>query len=119
VAFEEFGPPITRVVEPEFAKVEWSKDRAEGVVLHVDDFGNIITNVPSKEVAAFRDALLLVQFGPQKEEMRVSSTYANAKPSEPVALIGSHNYLEIALNQGNAAAKYSVKAGDKVTISKT
>jgi len=32
-------------------------------------------------------------------------------------LIGSHGFLEIALNQGDAAKKFDAKPGEKVTIS--
>jgi S-adenosyl-L-methionine hydrolase (adenosine-forming) len=119
VPVEDFGPPITDFVKPEFTKVTRDKDVLAGEVLHVDDFGNIITNVHAKEISAFREAMVQVEFASQTPHpMKVSTTYADAKPHEPLALIGSHGYLEIALNQGNAAAKFSAKAGDKVTISR-
>ena len=119
-ALEEFGPQITDVVKPEFTKVTRSKDALAGEVLHVDDFGNIITNIHSKDIAAFREGIVQVELPNQTpQQMKVSRTYADAKPQEPLALIGSHSYLEIALNQGNAAAKFFAKAGDKITLSRT
>ena len=120
VPVEDFGPQITDLVKPEFTNVTRNKDVLAGEVLHVDDFGNIITNIHAKDIAAFRGGIVQVEFAHQTPyHMKVSTTYADAKPQEPLALIGSHSYLEIALNQGNAAAKFSAKAGDKITISRT
>ena len=42
-----------------------------------------------------------------------------AKPEEALALIGSHGYVEIAINQGNAAEKFKAKPGHTITISPT
>ena len=86
----------------------------------MDDFGNIITNIHSKDIAAFREGMVQVELPNQApQQMKVSRTYADAKPQEPLALIGSHSYLEIALNQGNAAARFLAKAGDKIALSRT
>jgi S-adenosyl-L-methionine hydrolase (adenosine-forming) len=117
---EEFGPQIADVVKPEFTKVTREKDVLTGEVLYVDDFGNIITNIHAKEIAVFREGRVQVELPNQApQQMKVSRTYAAAKPQEPLAVIGSHSYLEIALNQGNAAAKFLAKAGDKITLSRT
>ncbi len=117
IAIEEFGPQITNIVRPEFSKVSRSKNLLIGEVLHVDDFGNIITNISAKDITEFEEGMLLVELPNQKVQVKVSRAYADSKPQEPLAIIGSHNYLEIALNQGNAAAKFGSKAGDKITLS--
>jgi len=114
---EEFGPQLTNVVKPEFSKVVRSKNFLIGEVLHVDDFGNIITNIRAKDIAEFREGMLLVELPNHKVQVKVSRAYADSKPQEPLALVGSHNYMEIALNQGSAAAKFGSKAGDRITLS--
>jgi S-adenosyl-L-methionine hydrolase (adenosine-forming) len=119
VALEAFGPQITEYVKPEFTVVKRSENALVGEVLHVDDFGNIITNIHAKDVAVFKEGIVQVELSSATVQMKLSRTYANAKLQEPLALIGSHNYLEIALNQGNAGAKFSAKAGDKITLSQT
>jgi S-adenosyl-L-methionine hydrolase (adenosine-forming) len=119
VALEEFGPQITDAVNPDFAKVTKNKDSLSGEVLHVDDFGNIITNIHTRDVAAFKESWIQVQFPTHTVEMKVSRAYADVKPHEPVALIGSHSYLEIALNQDNAAEKFSIRTGDKIVLNRT
>jgi len=115
---EEFGPQITDVFKPQFAKVTRTHDLLVGEVLHVDDFGNIITNIHGKEIEAFRDSLVQVELSARKEPMKVSNTYSDVKLFDPMVVVGSHNYAEIALNQGNAALKFQVKAGDKITLMK-
>ncbi len=44
--------------------------------------------------------------------------YAEVKEGEIIALIGSNNLLEIAVNQGNAQKILKAKIGDKITIEK-
>jgi S-adenosylmethionine hydrolase len=119
VLMEEFGPKITDIVKPEFTRITRSKDYLTGAVLYVDDFGNMITNISAKDIAFFREDIVQIELAFQTlKHLRVYRTYADAKPHEPVALIGSHGYLEIALNQGNAAAKFFAKAGDKIKLSR-
>jgi S-adenosylmethionine hydrolase len=47
----------------------------------------------------------------------MSLAYSENKPREPLILIGSHNYLELALSQGDAAAEFRVTPGDKIVLS--
>ena len=120
VAPAEFGPEINDAVAPSFAKVTLRKGILVGEVLHVDNFGNIITNISSREEARIRGAgVVNVELRNQKLKLKFCMAYGGAKSQEPLALIGSHNYLEIALNQGNAAEKFKASPGDKIKISLT
>ena len=51
-----------------------------------------------------------------KLKLRLCKVYAEVEAQQPLALIGSHNFLEISVNQGNAAEGFKTKAGDKVTL---
>jgi S-adenosylmethionine hydrolase len=116
----EFGPEICDAAKPEFTKVTLRKDALVGEVLHVDDFGNIITNIGEKEIASIRTKdVVNVELSNKKWKLKLCKAYGEAKPQEPLALIGSHNYLEIAINQGDAAAEFKTKPGDKIKISLT
>jgi S-adenosylmethionine hydrolase len=114
----EFGPEIHDVTKPEFAKVTLTKGTLVGEVLHVDNFGNIITNLSKKEIAHIhaKDAIA-IELPNYKLKLKLCKAYGEAKPQEPLALIGSHNYLEIAMNQGNAATEFKTKPGDRIKIS--
>jgi S-adenosylmethionine hydrolase len=50
-------------------------------------------------------------------KLKLCEAYGETEPQEPLALIGSHGFLEIALNQGNAAKKFKAKPGDKIKLS--
>jgi S-adenosylmethionine hydrolase len=115
---EEFGPEIRKAVQPDFAKVTQRNGVLVGEVLHVDGFGNIITNINEREVAQSRvkDAVS-VELPSCKLKLKLCEAYGETKPHEPLALIGSHGFLEIAINQGNAAKRFKTKAGDRVAIS--
>jgi len=114
----EFGSEISDAAKPEFTKVTLRKDVLVGEILHVDNFGNIITNIGEKEIARIRTKdVVNVELPNQKLKLKLRKAYGEAKRQEPLALIGSHNYLEIAINQGNAGEKFKAKLGDKIKIS--
>jgi len=119
VPAEEFGPEITEFAKPKFTKITRIKDSLVGEILHVDDFGNIITNIRAKDIASLKEGTVQAELPFVKLHLKLSKTYAEAKLQEPIALIGSHDFLEIALNQGNAAAKFNTKTGDKITLAVT
>ena len=115
---EEFGPKISEAVKPEFAKVTLKNGVVVGEVLHVDGFGNIITNINEKEAAQNHlKGTVIVELQNYKLKLRFCNAYGETKPREPLALIGSHGFLEIALKQSSAAEKFKTKLGDRVTIS--
>jgi S-adenosylmethionine hydrolase len=111
----EFGPEINDPIKPEFAKVKRGNGSLIGEVMHIDGFGNIITNINEKMVQNYAKKVnvelpnisLILTFG---------KAFAQAKPKEPIVLIGSHGFMEIALNQGSAAEKFHAKAGDKIAV---
>ncbi len=116
---QEFGPEILKVVQPEFAKVTKRNGLLIGEVLHVDGFGNVITNINEKEVAQGHvKGEVNVELAGCKLKLKLRRAYGEAESREPLALIGSHGFLEISINQGNAAKRFKTKAGDRVTISR-
>jgi S-adenosylmethionine hydrolase len=118
VKLEEFGPEIRKVVQPEFVKVTQRNGVLVGEVLHVDGFGNIITNINEREVAqSCVKGAVSVELAGYKLKLKLCKAYGETEPREPLALIGSHGFLEIALNQGNAAKKFKAKPGDKIKLS--
>jgi len=110
----EFGPEIDDLVVPEFASVKRKNDSLIGEVLHVDGFGNLITNISPREIGQSKRVNIKLQN--LSQNLTFVKTYALAKPQQPLALIGSHGFLEIALNQGSAAAKFHAVAGDRIEV---
>jgi S-adenosylmethionine hydrolase len=115
---EEFGPEIHEAIKPEFAKITRKNDVLIGEVLHIDGFGNIITNINEKEVVQSQlNEAVNVELPTYKLKLYLFKAYGETKPHQPLALIGSHGFLEIALNHGNAAKKFKTKPGDKIAVS--
>ena len=116
----DFGPEICEAAKPEFAKVKRRKRILVGEVLHVDGFGNIITNINEHELAQnhIKD-VISVKLPRIKLKLTLCKAYGETKLHEPLALIGSHGFLEIALNQDSAADKFKTKPGDALSIAPT
>lgn len=117
----EAGPEINDYFIPQYAKPTVEDNALAGEVLHIDDFGNIITNISEKDlnrVRAKQDASLLVKLERRVLSLRFSSAYGEVDVNELLAVIGGHGFLEIASNRGNAASKLKVKVGTNVRIAK-
>lgn len=114
---KEFGPEIQKIATPKFAKVTKRKEGLVGEVIHVDDFGNIVTNFGEKELSSVSaKGYVDIKLGNTQLKLKLCKAYAEAEPQEPLAIIGSHDFLEISLNQGNAAKNLRVKSGDKIIL---
>jgi hypothetical protein len=114
---EKFGPEIHEIVMPKFAKIIKRKDMLIGEVMHVDGFGNIVTNFGKKEVESMKIGHIAnIKLRNARLKLKFCKTYAEVKSQKPLTLIGSHNFLEISINQGNAAENFKIKSGDKVTL---
>jgi S-adenosylmethionine hydrolase len=113
----DFGAEVRDIVKPEFAKVRSSKGTLEGEVLHVDGFGNIVTNVNEGALADIKlGKSVNVQIHDRIVEAKLGKTYAEAQLKKPLVLVGSQGYVEIAMNPGNAAKEFKAKPGDKVVF---
>lgn len=87
-----------------------------GSVLGWDRFGNIVTDLERDLVAGLGKGLgFHVALGPERIR-RFGRTYADAPPGEALALFGSSDHLEIAVNQGNAAQRFGVHGGQSVKV---
>jgi S-adenosylmethionine hydrolase len=111
---QEIGPELTDPVIPTYAKVKRTGKTLSGEILHIDGFGNIITNITRKEIDTQRN--LKINFPKATLHTVFVHTYAEVKPKEPLVLIGSHGFLEVALNQGSAAEKFCAKTGDSIEV---
>lgn len=115
-----FGPTVTEYMVPEFVRANVNKTGVSGRVLYVDGFGNIVTNIHVKDMeqAGFRESQkLLIEFDGEKVVMRFCSAYAEVPEKAPLAIIGSHDFLEISVNKGDASEKFNVKVGAPVRVS--
>ena len=116
----DFGPEINDYEVPKFIKPTFKADEFMGEVLHIDDFGNIVTNITREdleEIEVKPMVLVSVKLKNTLLKIKFCKTYGDVIEKTVLALIGSHNFLEIAVNQGNASKKLKAKTGDAVAVS--
>ncbi len=83
-------------------------------VLHIDRFGNIITNAPSSEGPASGGALTVrIGRGPTRSGTR-RRTYADLPPSGWGVLGSSFGFLEISCRESSSAKRFGAHVGDQV-----
>lgn len=118
VSHTEFGPKIHGIFAPDFTRIVRRKNAIVGEVIHIDGFGNIITNLGEKELKSMKiKDTVNIKLKNTQLKLRLCKAYAEVEKDKPLALLGSHNFLEISINQGDAAKFFKVKNGDKVTVS--
>lgn len=83
-----------------------------GNVIHIDRFGNCISNIPGVWLAA---GAVAIRFGAIAEQV-LRHFYGEVQPGEPICLTGSHGYLELAVRDGHAAEQYGIRRGDPVSV---
>ncbi len=119
VDLDELGPRTVGYVQLEAASATKAGDALEGRVIHVDRFGNLVTDISREAIAALA--------GEARTEVRVGEallgpirrTYSDVAVGEPLAVIGSSERLEISVNRGSAAGKLGVGRGAAVRVARS
>ena len=114
VALERLGNPIGTLGGTPLPRPVREGERLRGEILHVDHFGNAITNVRREHVSAPGGALR-VDVGSHSLCGPVES-YAGAGVGETLVIWGSAGFLELAVREGSAAAVLGISAGDAVFV---
>ena len=83
-----------------------------GRILHIDNFGNLITNIKSMDLPQTKKAIT-IEIGNQLIS-GLSRTYEEGRGL--LALIGSSGYLEVSVKGGNASTFLGAEVGDEVKI---
>ena len=111
VALEELGNEISvdSLVQLSLPDVVEQKHSIIGCIQYIDGFGNLITNIPESKL---NNKLGLVEI--KQKQIPYYQTYSDVTEGELLALVGSHGWLEIAVNCGSARNKLDVVVGDSV-----
>jgi hypothetical protein len=109
----EFGEKITALTVLPIPKPhKGANGSLVGHILHIDSFGNLITNVNRHDLPEARETITVEVGG--RLIKGLSRTYAESQGL--LTLTGSSDYLEISLKEGNASAYLKAKVGDEVKI---
>lgn len=109
VPVEELGEKFDDYVLFEQPEPVRRENEIIGEILYCDRFGNLVTNFPS----GLAGEIKVVHIGKVKVN-GIVSTFSEVGPLEPLALVGSHGYIEIAVNGGSAAELTGCGIGARV-----
>ena len=110
------GSPLEKLVTFRWAIPISDKDGIQGWIVHIDRFGNLISNIPE---ALIKEALNLSQlriYVGNTILKNIVLTYSDVPDGEPAAYIGSSGTLEVAINKGNAKEMLGVEKGAQISI---
>ncbi|MEX1055341.1 MAG: SAM-dependent chlorinase/fluorinase, partial [Rhodothermales bacterium] len=88
----------------------------QGWVVHIDHFGNCITNVSRQILEERRSGRPVKCFVGNAILEGMSRTYGDMEPGEPLMHFNSGDMLEIAVNSGNAAELLGIRKGASVNL---
>lgn len=105
--FNKTGRKIRRI-----NKLEFYKQGRKGVIVRIDSFGNIVTNLEKQKKKRYS-----VVVAGKKHTLEYYPDYYSAKPGQLFLIEGSGNTLEISLKQGNANQRMGLIPGQGIEIS--
>ncbi|MGK7895058.1 MAG: S-adenosyl-l-methionine hydroxide adenosyltransferase family protein [Xenococcus sp. (in: cyanobacteria)] len=113
IALEALGESISldSLVTLSFPPLQVTENAIAGSIQYCDRFGNLITNIP---VELIREKKW--QINHPKHNIPLRKTYSEVAKGEPIALVGSHGYLEIAVNGGSAKQELQLTVGQTILL---
>lgn len=123
IRFSDLGPPTNHVeVLQAVRPSRKSDDRLEGQVVHIDRFGNLLSNIGERDLASISEdrTKLVVSIGSADSGSRLignlQSTYAAAPAGELLSLVSSGGFVEIAVHLGSARNLLRTQIGTPVIV---
>lgn len=123
IPLNALGPAVdpSSLAAVDVRRAVWDRQRDQiiGNVTGSDRFGNLLTNIDASLIDRFlghhQGSTAIVRLGETRIE-GIKSTYAQCPGGELMALVGSRNRLEIAVNGGSAAQRYQPASDLTVSI---
>jgi len=112
------GERVDRYERMVFPMVDMQGDVLHGRVVHIDRYGNLITNIPEGTLRSFLgadDAAFALLVGDHTVHT-LRSHYAQVEPGELVVLVGSSGLIEVAAREASAAQKLAIEVGRPLRV---
>lgn len=91
-------------------------DGVRGRVMHLDRFGNAVTNVSVADLLARRNGRRMACVVGSQILRGLRRAYADVAPGEPLLLVGASGFVEVAVCNGNAAELIGLQRGTSVSF---
>lgn len=121
-AFLASGGPLAEIgPEIEISELRWgdptySGNCLRGKIIHIDRFGNAITNIRKAEFLHLRDGRGFEIFVRNLRLRRIVATYADVGKADALAIFGENSHMEIAMREASAAELLGLSVHDMITI---
>lgn len=115
---KKFGKSINSIKALELPQVKVDKQELIGEIIYIDKFGNLVSNIDKATLKNFIGNKKFKFHIKNKIINKLSQSYSEGFPQEPIALIDSFDYLEIAINSGSAKNYLGVDKGTKIKVIK-
>ncbi|MBD2208776.1 SAM-dependent chlorinase/fluorinase [Nostoc linckia FACHB-104] len=113
VPIQELGREIdpASLVQLEITECQQTANGVIGCIQYIDYFGNLVSNIPGSYVQG-------KTWRVQVRSLTIPGceTYSDVKAGEAIALVGSHGWVEIAINSGNAQSQLQINCQDSLEI---
>ena len=107
--------PAPTYVDLLFDEPHSSENAVSGVILHVDRFGNCVTNIPGTLMIQ-RSGYSSIHHLNGDIAIQFVQTYDDVARGQPLLAVGSFDLIEIAVNNGSAATELNLNLGDKISL---
>jgi S-adenosyl-L-methionine hydrolase (adenosine-forming) len=114
---EDVGPELDGIAQvtemwPKQIRPDWW----HGKILSVDRFGNVITNFKAATIPNIKRQAFRLEIGSHQMISRYHNTFGDAPVGQFFVYAGSSGYLEVGLNQDNAARQLGVSIGQSISL---
>lgn len=116
VPLEKLGDPIEKLITYRWATPIADKAGIQGWIVHIDRFGNLISNIPEDLIEKSINGRRVKIYIGNTILHEIVKSYAFVEDGEPAAYIGSSGMLEVAINKGNGSEMLGVKKGAQISI---
>jgi len=116
---DRLGAEISGMVRLPIYTPRQDGDTVYAQVIHVDGFGNLVTNVTYEtleEMGVSGDTSFKVEAGGFELDLPYVRRFSAVPKGEPLLLVAGGGYLEISVNQGNAAEHLGLGKDDRVIL---
>ncbi len=133
VALYKFGATVEHIYKQLLPHIKIENSQITGQVLYADHFGNLVTTIGNLTWTDAQHLKLTTRFGDSPEPIiipvenstlsvkditlsGIHHTYSEVERHQLLILVGSNGFLEIAMNQGNAAHHLDISPGSTIIL---
>jgi len=117
IDISKFGDRVSDYVTIPVPKpIITDNNHIEGEIIHIDRFGNSITNIDIQKILAGKRLDINPKVVIKGMEVPLKKYYSEGEDNKLYSLINSFGYLELFVNRENASTDFEITIGEKVRV---